>query len=301
VFELSPQKNGWKETILYAFTTKAHDGGNDRFHPQISKPDVWSPNGIVSGNDDKLYGFASLGGRCDQNGHLIACYGGGFDLKEAADAWNEKVIYRVKNELEGGPEGPPVVDADGNLYGVTTGANYGSVFALRPPTGMQLWKETTLYTFQGGSDGGYPAPGLVFDASGNLYGATTGYLSLAGTVFKLAPGKNGKWTETPLFSFSTAASGETPTAVPTLGADGNLYGLTEAGGQNNFGVAYSLVPQNGIWNETVLYSFAGGSDGATPQGMLLVSNGDFFGVTYAGGNGGCYNSEGCGTVFEIAP
>jgi uncharacterized repeat protein (TIGR03803 family) len=300
-FELSPQKNAWKETILYAFTTKAHDGRNESFQPQISKPDVWSPNGIVSGSDGKLYGFASLGGRCDQKGHLIACYGGGFDLKKTADAWNEKVIYRVKNELEGGPEGPPVFDASGNLYGVTTGANYGSVFALRPPTGKQLWKETTLYTFQGGSDGGYPAPGLVFDASGNLYGATTGYLSLAGNVFELAPGKKGKWTETPLYSFSNAASGETPAAVPALGTNGNLYGLTEAGGQNNFGVAYALVLQNGIWNETVLYSFASGNDGATPQGTLLVSNGNFFGVTYAGGNGGCYSSEGCGTVFEIMP
>jgi hypothetical protein len=302
VFELSPQKNGWQEQILYSFTTKSHDETNNGArHPQVSTPDVWSPNGILFGSDGNLYGFASLGGRCDQKGHLIACYGGGFELKKTGGDWNERVIYRVKNTLEAGPEGPPVLDANGKLFGVSTSAGYGSVFDLHPPAGMHLRKESTLYTFQGGSDGGYPAPGLVFDASGNLYGATTGYLSLAGNVFELSPAKKGQWHETPLYTFSNTADGETPAAAPAPDTDGNLYGVTEAGGQNGLGVAYELSQQSGSWSETVLYSFAGGSDGATPEGALLISNGNLYGVTYSGGNGGCYSNQGCGTVFEIIP
>jgi len=301
VYELSPRKQGWKETILYAFTTKAHDSRDEVRPPQISKPDVWSPNGIAFLSNGDIYGLASLGGRCDQNGHLVACYGGGFELKNAGAAAGEKVIYRVRNTLEAGPEGPPVFDASGNLYGVTTAANYGSVFALRPPADKGDWKERTLYTFQGGSDGGYPAPGLVFDASGNLYGATEGYRTLAGNVFELTPTKKGDWSETPLYTFSNTADGETPAAAPYFDADGNLYGLTEAGGQSNLGVAYELSPANGSWAETVLYSFAGGADAATPEGTILISNGNFYGATYAGGNGGCYDGSGCGTVFEIVP
>jgi hypothetical protein len=50
-----------------------------------------------------------------------------------------------------------------------------------------------------------------------------------------------------------------------------------------------------------MYSFAGSKDGATPQGAILFSSGNFYGVTYAGGNGGCYESKGCGTIFEIVP
>ncbi|HTT83096.1 MAG TPA: choice-of-anchor tandem repeat GloVer-containing protein [Rhizomicrobium sp.] len=300
VFELSSGKHGWTEQILYAFTTKTR--ADDTRAEETSKPDVWSPNGIVFGNDGNLYGFASLGGRCEENGHLDVCYGGGFELAKPAKrhgAWSEKVIYRVSNILEGGPEGPPVFDADGNLYGVTTGANYGSVFELHPPSSKKHWSESTLYTFQGGSDGGYPAPGLMLDANGDLYGATAGYRTLAGNVFELVPAKKHVWTETPLYTFTNAADGETPAAAPAADGTGNLYGLTEAGGANNLGVVYELSQQNGSWSESVLYSFAGGSDGATPEGTILPDSGSLYGVTFAGGNGGCYNNEGCGTVFGM--
>jgi len=219
----------------------------------------------------------------------------------AQKAWRERVVYRGKNLLHGGPEGPPVFDAGGNLYGLAVGANYGSVFRLQPTAGKALWSPSTLYKFQGGSDGGYPAPGLVFDASGILYGATTGYMSLAGNVFELTPAAKGRWSETPLYTFANSAGGETPSAAPVLSANGTFYGLTQAGGQNNLGVTYELSPQKSGWNETVLYSFAGGSDGATPQGSLLLDNGALFGATLAGGSSGCFDNTGCGTVFEIVP
>jgi len=302
-FELSPGKHGWMEKLLYAFTTKAHGRSSPGLRaPQPFYPDVWNPNGIVFDGSGNLYGLASLGGHCVQNGHLVACYGGGFELGKPAKkrgTWKEKVIYRVRDTLAAGPEGPPIFDGKGNLYGATTSANYGSVFELRPSR-KRNWRESALYTFQGGSDGGYPAPGLVSDANGNLYGATTGYLSLAGNVFELKR-KKGQWIEAPLYSFSNTADGETPAAAPAFDTNGNLYGVTEAGGQNGVGVVYELSAQGSGWSEKLLYSFAGGSDGATPEGTILVNSGNLYGITFAGGNGGCFNNQGCGTVFEVTP
>jgi len=305
VFRLTLRKGAWTEAVLYSFTTKSRSsrGANSR-GPEIVKPDVWAPNGVAFGNDGNLYGFASLGGRCDVMGFLESCYGGAFKLRKPSrsrGAWHESVIYRARNALASGPEGPPIFDSSGHLYGLAVSGNYGRVFALQPPSGKGMWTASTLYTFEGGSDGGYPAPGLVFDARGNLYGATAGYRSLAGNVFELTPEQPARWHETPLFTFANATDGSTPAAAPILAANGDIYGLTEAGGQNNLGVAYELAAQNGGWSETVLYSFAGGSDGATPEGSLLAADGTLYGVTLAGGNGGCFDDAGCGTVFAVAP
>jgi uncharacterized repeat protein (TIGR03803 family) len=295
VFALTPKNGGWKRIDLYSFK------GN----PQLEgKGDVASPNGLVFGSNGDLYGFGLQGGACVTQGHLSRCSGGAFTLKSPSKqggAWKETIIYRLKGlDAPSQPEGPPVFDARGNLYGLAENPGYGSVFALRPPAGKGAWTHATLYAFQGESDGGYAAPGLAFDAGGDLYGATEGYepASVPGSVFELTPAKKDKWNETTLATFTGTASGDDLPAGPALATGGIVYGAAEAGGANNLGVVYELSPQNGGWAETVLYSFAGGSDGASPDATLLVANGSLFGTTSSGGTG-C--SSGCGTVFEIVP
>jgi hypothetical protein len=55
------------------------------------------------------------------------------------------------------------------------------------------------------------------------------------------------------------------------------------------------------WTETVLYSFKGGNDGASPQaGLIADANGALYGTTVEGGAAGCFG-EGCGTVFKLVP
>ena len=96
-----------------------------------------------------------------------------------------------------------IFDTVGNLYGTTqTGGSggYGTVFQLVPAEGG--WTEKVLFNFRNGSDGGFPAAGLIFDPSGNLYGATAeGGMGSGGTVFELTP-SNGSWTYSLVYSFT---------------------------------------------------------------------------------------------------
>jgi uncharacterized repeat protein (TIGR03803 family) len=62
-----------------------------------------------------------------------------------------------------------------------------------------------------------------------------------------------------------------------LDGKGNVYGVTIAGGtgqqcsDNGCGTVFELIHQpNGLWRERVLHSFVGDSDGALPDGALIL-------------------------------
>ena len=156
-------------------------------------------------------------------------------------------------------------------------------------------KETVLYTFTGGSDGGGFISPLIFDNAGNLYGTTaSGGVAGAGTVFELAR-SGSEWTETVLYSFLNGGDGANPYGPLVLGKEGNLYGVAYGGGASNLGAVFELSPNSGGgWTETTIYSFAGGSDGSSPFGGLIAdSRGSLYGFTLGGGTGSCDNGNGC--------
>jgi uncharacterized repeat protein (TIGR03803 family) len=238
-------------------------------------------------------------------------------LALAPDAWaasKYKVLYRfhgAAGAYPGGayPSSSLIFDKAGNLYGTTTdgGDCYpcGTVFELTPNLDGS-WTESVLHSFNG-SDGAYPAAGLIFDAGGNLYGTT--YLggqflcggSGCGVVFKLAPNQDGSWTESVLHSFNNR-DGATPSSRLIFDKAGNLYGMTtDGGGAHGVGTVFKLAPnQDGSWTESVLHSF-NGSDGASPAaGLIFDAGGNLYGTTYSGGQLLCGGS-GCGVVFRLAP
>jgi len=100
----------------------------------------------------------------------------------ATSAWAAPQ-YKVLHAFGGGKDGGGlwgslVLDSQGNVYGTTISGGMkgqgGTAFKLsRQANGT--WTETVLYSFcsrPSCSDGGGPYAGLIFDALGNLYGAT---------------------------------------------------------------------------------------------------------------------------------
>jgi len=165
--------------------------------------------------------------------------------------------------------------------------------------------ETALYSFAGGSDPKLPYAGLIFDKAGNLYGTSEiGGTNNQGTVFEITPNSGGGWTETVLYSFTGAGDGGQPFASLVFDHAGNLYGTTSFGGSANCnlgcGTVFKLTPGSSGWTQTVLYTFAGGSDGRQPNARLLSdAAGNLYGTTLLGGNINSVCSTGCGTVFKL--
>jgi len=112
-------------------------------------------------------------------------------------------------------------------------------------------------------------------------------------------------TEKVLYAFQEGKDGGVPIAGLISDRAGNLYGTTLFGGDLNCGVrsgcgtVFELRHTKNGWQEDVVYSFAGGSDGATPYaGLTMDRKGLLYGTTVSGGGNGC-RGLGCGVVFKL--
>jgi uncharacterized repeat protein (TIGR03803 family) len=281
-----------QEQVLHSFQNNGEDGRSP-----------WS--NLVFDSSGNMWGTTSLGGKSGSGCGGQGC-GSVFELVTHKNHWGWHVAYNFRQSDGSGanPLAGVIFDASGNIYGTTQeGGAYhiGTVFELTP-AGDGKWTQTLLHSFSyKHEDGNYPLGGLIFDASGNLYGTTSGggaYLS--GTVFELSPGSNGQWTETILYSFCPVAGcpdGANPASSLVFDQSGNLYGTTTGGGTQQSGAVFELTPSSGQWTESTLYSFQNNNlDGVNPYaGLIFDTSGNLYGTTYWGGT---YN---VGTVFELSP
>jgi uncharacterized repeat protein (TIGR03803 family) len=253
VFQLAPGADGqWVETVLHRFRNNGKDG-------------TGPAAGLIFDAAGNLYGTTNYGGAsgtgCDSS---FGC-GAVFELTPAANGtWTEKVLHNFQNNGKDGtlPVAGLVFDAAGNLYGTTSAGGpgqcedyygfvigCGTVFQMTPGT-KGKWMEKVLHHFNyDGKDGNSPQAGVTFDATGNLYGTTLGGGADGyGSVFRLAPGTNGKWTEEVLHSFNiNGKDGFDPWAGVIFDAAGNLYGTTIYGGASGgcgtaCGTVFEITP-----------------------------------------------------------
>ena len=266
---LSAQSGSY--TVLYSFANNPLAGEN----PSSS---------LVRDPEGNLYGIA-LGGT----------FGRGvvFELNSTG---HERVLYNFKGSDGDGdvPDSMSFRDSTGNLFGTTFqgGAySFGTVFKLD-----RQGRETIVYSFCAETPctkGAYPG-GVIPGKNGSLYGITYAggdfscSITGCGTVFKI--NHDGALTLVHAFG-GTNGDGQNPNAGLILDAFNNVYGTTQYGGPYGRGTVFQLTP-NG--NETVVYSFDGGANGAYPNGgVARDAAGSFYGTTY---QGGAYNY---GTIFKI--
>lgn len=168
VFELTPNPDGsWEEKVLHTFH------GKNGAYPSA---------GLIFDQAGNLYGTTQHGGN----------YGDGvvFELTPNADGtWTEQVLHRFTGNDGVSPDNNLIPDSSGNLYCTTQQGGrdgFGTVFELTPKSSGG-WRETVLHAFTDhwGAD---PVASLIFDAAGNLYGATQGDgTTTFGSVYEITP------------------------------------------------------------------------------------------------------------------
>jgi len=273
VFKMST--DGTSFTNLYYL-----NGGSDGGYPEAGL--------ILSGST--LYGTAVN----DGNGHW------GTVFKVDTDGNGFTNLHSFTGGSDGGSPVAALIISSNTLYGTTEdGGSFGNgtIFAVNT-NGMGF---TNLYSFTGGSDGSSPQAGLVL-AGNTLFGtAYYGGISGAGTVFAVNTNGTGF---TNLYSFTGGIDGGYPMAGLILSGN-TLYGTTYHGGSSGNGTVFKINTDGSDF--TTLYSFTAlssiyynynfynvNSDGANPEGGLILSGNTLYGTAYDGG------TNGYGTVFSLS-
>jgi uncharacterized repeat protein (TIGR03803 family) len=220
-----------------------------------------------------------------------------------------KLLYSFKGEPDGASPLAGLIAVHGKLYGTTLNGskNYcsascgsngcylgcGTVFSIDP-----AGTERVVYNFNGNfsdaQDGSWPFAGLT-ELHGKLYGVTSGGGTGDGIVYTVST--SGK--ESVLYRFAGGSDAQDVEANLTA-AKGTLYGTSVYGGGSGCGGAGcgTVFSLSAAGKESVLYSFAGGSDGARAYSGVTYFHGKLYGATLEGGSG-C-GSTGCGTIYELS-
>jgi len=256
----SMQTNGGGFTLLHEFLGGLGDGA--------------APTGNLTPGGSTLYGTTTTGG----------LYDAGTIFAVGTNGSNHRLLHHFAGGTSDGgtPRGSLLLDGS-TLYGMTSegGANGGgTVFAVS--TGGGGYR--LLHEFAGGpDDGAEPIYGALALSGSNLYGMTSGGGDYGlGTIFSIATDGS---DFTLMHEFTGGADDG---AVPKGGllldrATSTFYGLTEHGGDDDFGTLFSIEMDGS--NFTLMHDFAGGpDDGAYPAGDVRLSNDRLYGMTRAGGD-----------------
>ncbi len=276
VFEVSTSGT---ERVLYRF-----EGGTDGARPLA---------GLIA-VDGVLYGTTSGGGGSGcERGYDVGCG----TVFEVSTSGKVLVLYRFNGGADGSYPKGDLISLESHLYGTTLAGGESCDGFAHPGCGTVFevstsGKHRVLHAFMRGTDGARPGGGLIA-VSGALYGTTgSGGENDHGTIFEVSA--SGK--ERVLYRFEGHPDGEGPRAGLTA-FKGLLYGTTASGGENENGTVFEASTSG---KERVLYSFESLPDGRNPSAGLLSSRNLLYGMTPFGGTSD-HCSQGCGTVFKVAP
>jgi uncharacterized repeat protein (TIGR03803 family) len=266
----SAHPNGyiWKLTLTGTFTDLHNFDGTDGANPLAP----------VLGTDGNVYGVTEAGGAnnlgtfyklvpstsklttlytfgANNIGYNVGCWiqgtngnfycssgsgGGNGDgaLFSMSTTGKVTLLHTFAGEPTDGSGGAGIVQSpDGNFYGSTAyggTSNQGTIFKMTPSGAVTL-----LHSFNGTTDGGYPAQGISLGSDGNLYGTANDCASSCGTAWTaFRATRTGSFTV--LHTFNGSSNGALPDASMVEFTDGLFYGVCEQGGSSGDGTLWTI-------------------------------------------------------------
>jgi len=225
-------------TTLYGVTSL---GGTDNDGVVFSEP-------VAGGTPTVLTSFTGTDGRSPASGLVLSgttLYGstgsggpgGAGEVFSLPISGGTPTIICSFNDTDGDAPGP-ITLSNGVLYGTTEGPGNGKIFSVS--TSTVNGTPTILATFAGTSNGSLPVSALIA-FGGVLYGtAEQGGANSDGVVFAEAIGGG---TINPIITFNGTGNGAAPVVGLITDANNDLYGTTKAGGTDNDGTIFEVVPE----------------------------------------------------------
>ena len=215
IYELTPSKGAWRETVLYSFT-----GGS---------AGCWPNGGVIFDQGGNLYGVTAACGALGQ--------GTVYQLTPSgSDDWTENTLFDFQGEYGTSAIGSLVFDVYGNLFGATQNDTINQPWY--PGTLFEIAVSNNHWTLEYHYDFSrqFPHAGVTMDAAGNLYGEADGDRSdNYGEVYQLTP-QNGGWSFRTLHTFPIGGDGQpgpdggSPDGPVVIDSSGNIYGTCSVGG-----------------------------------------------------------------------
>jgi uncharacterized repeat protein (TIGR03803 family) len=269
--------------------------------------------GLILASDGNFYGtteadgnYNSLGEDCTNNPGYC---GSVFRITPSGQFTVLHDFGATEGSTDGyGPEAGLIQGSDGNLYGasqiiVSPFGYYTNIFKISLDGTFSNFAQ-----IDAGLDysSGYGSMSLLQASDGNFYIPASYGTSPNGAIYKITP----TGAVSILYTFTGGSNGVGPAGSLIEGSDGGLYGVTDTGGTADTGTVFKVTLDG---QQTVLSSFCDNTqsscnEGYDPTGLLLASDGNFYGTTIGGGlDSDCYDGSsgldngGCGGVFEVTP
>lgn len=274
VFSLTP---AGKLTVLHTFTPGPNKNYADGNFPTL----------LAEGPDGKLYGYTTFGGIDGINGCDFLC-GYGVIYRVDRSGAGFQIIYQFCSDGCSGDyretASAMVAGKDGNLYGtIVNGASNGSIFRITPSTGAY----EVVFNFSFPGEYGY-ASALTVAPDGTFYAMSLG--ASPALLLHYTPSTGALTTTDVSFPVFDGFLPSSNVSGLTFGPNGNLYGLYEVYAEEGTGL-FEIKPDG---TDLQLFPFYIATVSASPDGLILASNGNFWMANY-------YGTDIYGNIISISP